>query len=349
MDERDFKLSNYDYPLPRELIAPRPKRKRHHSKLLVYDGVRIIHSDFLELGRFLPPDSTLVLNDSKVLPARLVGHKRETGGRVEILAIDAKPGEARCSALLKCSGKSPPGTQIILPSGFEAEVGVRSGESFKLTFNAPLAEVFGSIGRLPLPPYIRGGEADERDRADYQSLFARHAGSLAAPTAGLHFDRQVFDKLASQGISTAFVTLHVGLGTFRPVRTEDIRTHRMHPEEFFVDEENAEKIRRARRLLAVGTTSLRVLESLFVAGRGIEVVAGRRYTTDIFIRPGRSVRSVAGLVTNFHLPRSSLLILVSSLIGREKTLQLYAEAVRRGYRFYSYGDAMLVLPGGQKP
>ena len=349
MDERQFKLSGYDYPLPRELIAPRPERKRHRSKLLVYDGVRTVHSNFLELARFLPTDATLVLNDSKVLPARLVGHKKTTGGKVEILAIGTALEQTQCPALLKCSGKTPPGTQILLPSGLEAKVGHRRGEGFDLSFNAPLGEVFEAAGRAPLPPYIRGGEADERDASDYQTLFAKHAGSLAAPTAGLHFDLQVFDKLASRGISTAFVTLHVGPGTFLPVRGEDIRTHRMHPEEFFIDEENAEKIRRARRLFAVGTTSLRVLESLYVPGRGIDVVAGRRYTTDIFIRPGKTVRSVAGLVTNFHLPRSSLLILVASLLGRRRTLRLYAEAVRRGYRFYSYGDAMLVLLDGSKP
>ena len=343
MTDADFDLASYDYRLPPDLIAERPAPERSRARLMVYDAKadRTEHAHFFELDRFLPKDSVLVLNDSRVLPARLTGRKA-TGGKAEMLVLETQG--THCRALLRCAGNKAAGTEIIVPGGFTARVTGREDDVFSLSFDAPAAEVLEAVGQVPIPPYIRGGRADARDAADYQTLFAGEPGSLAAPTAGLHFDRTVFARLSAAGLDTAFVTLHVGAGTFAPVRTEDVRRHRMHRETFFVDHENARKIRRGRPLIAVGTTSLRVLESLYVPGEGIVVRPGERYGTDIFIRPGLPVRSAAGLVTNFHLPRSTLLMLVAALIGRQKTLALYAEAVRLGYRFYSYGDAMLVLP-----
>ena len=232
------------------------------------------------------------------------------------------------------------GLEIDLSSDFKAVVREREGNVFSLQFNESLEKILEVCGEPPLPPYIRKGRADERDKTDYQTLFAKHTGSVAAPTAGLHFDDKVFKKLDEKHIQRAYITLHVGIGTFEAVKSEDITCHKMHRETYFIDRENSEKIQKAHKLFAVGTTSLRVLENSRRMGG---IVPGRREQTDIFLYPGAKIQSVHGLITNFHLPYSTLLMLVSALIGREKALELYREAIVNKYRFYSYGDAMLIL------
>ena len=242
--------------------------------------------------------------------------------------------------MLKSTGKKNVGLKIDLSQNFRAVVTKREENIFFLQFNESLEKILDICGEPPLPPYIRKGRADERDKADYQTLFAKHTGSVAAPTAGLHFDDTVFKKLEERHIQTAYITLHVGAGTFKAVKSHDITCHKMHKETYFIDKENAEKIQKSRRLFAVGTTSLRVLENSRRMGN---LVPGRCEQTDIFLYPGVKIQSVHGLITNFHLPYSTLLMLVSALIGREKVLELYREAVSKKYRFYSYGDALLIL------
>ncbi len=338
---KDLKLSRYYYDLPDELIAKRPAEERHKSRLFVYNRSvdKVIHSNFLSLAYFLPKYSTLVLNDSKVFPSRLRG-KKSTGGNVEVLLLEIKQTQGCYKAMLKSNGKKPVGLEIDLSSGFKALVKRREGNVFFLQFNESLERILEVCGRIPLPPYIRKGRADERDRADYQTLFAKHLGSVAAPTAGLHFNNKVFRTLEERHIQRAYVTLHVGAGTFETVKSESITSHNMHKETYFIDKENADKIQRAQKIFAVGTTSLRVLEKSQRVGG---IVPNRIEQTDIFLYPGVEVQSIHGLVTNFHLPYSTLLMLVSALIGREKALALYKEAVCNKYRFTSYGDAMLIL------
>lgn len=344
----DLQLDSYNYDLPASSIADRPSPGRHTSKLLVYKAKsqQIIHATFSDLPQYLSADTTLVMNRSKVFPCRLVGHKA-SGGKAEvfILSLEAKNGIYPC--LVKMSRKKRLGDKIFFEGNLEGEIatiGEKDEEGlFGVRFNTSSLEVIlQEVGKIPIPPYIRGGESDSKDLEDYQTVYSKEVGSVAAPTAGLHFTPELLKTLEEKGVTRAEVTLHVGMGTFAPVKTDNILEHRMHSERYFVDQDNLNKIKKASKRVAVGTTSLRVLESSIGEG-DFPLEADKLYQTEIFIYPGKEVRSISGLITNFHLPKSTLLMLVSSLIGREKCLELYRLAVSEGYRFFSYGDAMLIL------
>lgn len=344
VNPEDLHLSNYDFELPKDLIADRPVLGRHHSKLLVFNARtnEIIHTSFLEVDKFLPEKSLLVANQSKVFPCRLLGHK-VSGGKAEIFILSVVSSNNSYKALVKCRGKKNVGDEFLLPLETRATITAIDDGVFWLSFSVDdFPSYLEEVGKIPIPPYIRSGESDDKDRSDYQTVFAKNIGSVAAPTAGLHFTQDVFDKLSKKNIERAFVTLHVGLGTFAPVKVDNLTDHVMHTEEYFIDAENLEKLNSKKKIIAVGTTSLRVLESSYNNGH-FDVAANERYHTNIFLHPGKNVLSIDALITNFHLPKSTLLMLVSSLIGREKTLELYNEAIAKKYRFFSYGDAMLIL------
>lgn len=349
IDPADLLLSSYDFDLPAERVASRPVPGRHHSKLLVYDQATDTVTDtfFYNISEFLPKESMLVLNQSKVFPCRLLGEKT-TGGKVELFLLSLLPESNSYPALIKSSGKKKVGERILFGELEAKIVALAEKGGFYVEFNkdhAELIDLLDKIGKIPIPPYIRGGESDEKDEQDYQTVYAKEKGSVAAPTAGLHFTEQIFESLEQAGIDKAFVTLHVGAGTFMPVKSENIQEHQMHSEFYSIDEANVEKIqKKIGNIIAVGTTSLRTLESAYSSSKNnIFLEAGEWYETDIFLYPGKDVHSIAGLITNFHLPKSTLLMLVSSLIGREKTLKLYQHAIEKEYRFFSYGDAMLIL------
>ena len=346
----DHLLKSYSYELPPELIAQRPCSPRDHSRLLVYDEAQdeMTHAHFYDLDRFLPDSAQLVLNNSKVFPCRLIGQK-ESGAKMEVFLLSKIADEnSLFPCLIKSNGKKRIGEKIIFSDDFFAtiEEAAKVG-GYKISFSHPekLVAILDSKAKIPIPPYIRGGESDEQDILNYQTIYAgadsKEEGSVAAPTAGLHFTDRVFKALESKGIKKNFVTLHVGLGTFLPVKSDDIRDHDMHSENFFVSPKDWSQILAADFKVAVGTTSLRVLESLWPSRHKYN--PGEMIDTSIFLHPGVHVRSINALLTNFHLPESTLLMLVSSLIGREKTMQLYKEAVDQKYRFFSYGDAMLIL------
>lgn len=349
----DLLLESYDYHLPEELIAQRPVSPRDHSRLLIYDEAtdKIYHKLFKDLPEFIDKDTTLVLNNSRVFPCRVLGNKT-SGAKVEFFFLALTPIEEhtfqyRC--LIKSSSKKNIGDEYLLPSKRgEAKATLINKEEdgvFIVELSLGLEEFIEETGKVPIPPYIRQGESDQDDLEDYQTVYAstkrEDTGSVAAPTAGLHFTEKVFSNLEKKGVQKNYVTLHVGLGTFRPVKSEVITEHVMHEENFFVEKDSWENIRKAPKRIAVGTTSLRVLESLWPTKENYR--GGEMLSTDIFLYPGKTVSSIDGLITNFHLPKSTLLMLVSSLIGRQKTLELYSEAVKERYRFFSYGDAMLVL------
>ncbi|HXH30762.1 MAG TPA: tRNA preQ1(34) S-adenosylmethionine ribosyltransferase-isomerase QueA [Bacteriovoracaceae bacterium] len=342
----DLELESYDFHLPPHLIAERPVPDRHSSRLLVFDeeSGEVTHSTFSELPQFLPEGSTLVFNRSKVFPCRLLGHK-SSGGEAEIFLLSLTPREGIYPALIKASGKRRVGDEFSVGDLKVSLSSVGGDGTFGVRVNKTpeeLAQSLESFGRIPIPPYIRGGQSDEHDKVAYQTVYAKEAGSVAAPTAGLHFSQELLDKLAAFGHPLATVTLHVGAGTFAPIKVSDISQHRMHEELFSIDEQNLKMIRASNYTVAVGTTTLRTLESSW-AQDGLDFdPPGSVKSTSIFLHPGKSVRSIDALVTNFHLPKSSLLILVSALIGREKTLELYREAMNRNYRFFSYGDGMLI-------
>jgi len=342
-----MRLDDLDYALPEELIAQVPLEPRDASRLLALPaaGGAPRHLRFADLPELLAPGDLLVLNDSRVIPARLVGTK-ETGGRCEVLLVEPLEGNGtRWRAMGQASKALRPGGRLDF-GGLAAEVEAAEGEGFyALRFalgGAELEAALERVGRVPLPPYIRR-EPSEADSQRYQTVVARAPGSVAAPTAGLHFTPALLERLAARGVSRAQVTLHVGPGTFLPVRAARLEDHRMHAERYLVPAETAAAYAAARarggRVIAVGTTSARALESAS-AGGGLREGAGR---TEIFIRPGHRFRAVDGLVTNFHLPRSTLLALVCALGGTERVLAAYREAVALRYRFFSYGDAMAVL------
>jgi S-adenosylmethionine:tRNA ribosyltransferase-isomerase len=342
---------DFHYDLPRELIAQVPLPERSASRLLVADAAhgRLEDRRIAELPHLLRAGDLLVFNDTRVLPARLFGHK-ESGGAVEIL-IERVTGSHEARVQLGVSKKPKAGGAIVLADGTVARVLAREGEFFVLRFESaePLEKLLARLGRMPLPPYIqRDGDTSVPDDAErYQTVFARTSGAVAAPTAGLHFDAPLLAALRERGVETGYVTLHVGAGTFQPVRAERIEDHVMHREWLNVGAELVEKIRltRARggRVVAVGTTVVRALESALQGGV-LQPFAGE---TQIFIFPGYRFRSIDGLVTNFHLPESTLLMLVSAFAGRGFVLDAYRHAVEERYRFFSYGDAMLVWPPGQ--
>jgi S-adenosylmethionine:tRNA ribosyltransferase-isomerase len=341
-----LKKSDFHYDLPVELIAQQPLPQRSASRLLVADAPHGALSDrtFNDLPQLLQPGDLLVFNDTRVLPARLFGHK-QSGGAVEIM-LERITGTHTASAQLGVSKKPREGSIVELDDGTQVRVLGREGQFFHLRFECvePLEKLLLRIGHMPLPPYIaRPDEA--RDSERYQTVYARRPGAVAAPTAGLHFDAALLDTLRARGIQFGYITLHVGAGTFQPVRSENIEDHEMHREWLNVGAELVEKIHRTRanggRVIAVGTTVVRALEAARRDHGEVEPFAGE---TRIFIFPGYRIASIDGLVTNFHLPESTLLMLVSAFAGREFVLSAYRHAVEQRYRFYSYGDAMLVWP-----
>ncbi|MEN6539699.1 MAG: tRNA preQ1(34) S-adenosylmethionine ribosyltransferase-isomerase QueA [Mizugakiibacter sp.] len=342
-----MKKSDFHYDLPPALIAQAPLAERSASRLLVLDAAARAWQDraMRELPQLLRPGDLLVFNDTRVLPARLFGRK-QSGGAVEIL-IERITGTHEARAQLGVSKKPKPGGRILLDDGGVVSVLGRDGEFFLLRFEGeePVERLLLRLGRMPLPPYI-AREAEAADAERYQTVFARELGAVAAPTAGLHFDAALLDALRARGVEFGYVTLHVGAGTFQPVRAERIEDHVMHREWLNVGAELVEKIRRTRerggRVVAVGTTVVRALESASRGGR-LAPFAGE---TRIFIFPGYRIGSVDGLITNFHLPESTLLMLVSALAGRELILDAYRHAVEQRYRFFSYGDEMLIWPAG---
>ncbi len=340
----DLKLEAYHYDLPAELIADRPVSGRDGSRLLVYHEAsgEVVHARFHQLANFLPPKSTLVRNATKVFPCRIIAHK-ESGGAVEVFFLAKNAQDQLYPVLLKSSGKKKLGLKLSLPGQLSATIAAIHGDgTFALKIQGDVASMLETHGKIPIPPYIRGGESDEQDRRDYQTVYAKEVGSVAAPTAGLHFTAAVFKSLEEKQIDSAEVTLHVGMGTFAPVKSSNIQEHKMHRERFFVSEPDRQRINQASSRIAVGTTSLRALESGW-RGDHFALESQQWHETDIFLHPGKDVHSIDGLITNFHLPGSSLIMLVSALIGREKTLELYRLAVKERYRFFSYGDAMLIL------
>ncbi len=341
--DKDHLLSSYDYDLPPELIAQRPCYPRHKSRLLVYNENldQVTHTTFEHIHDHLPQNSKLVLNQSKVYPCRLIG-KKDTGAKIEVFILSTEIQDEGYLCLIKSSKKKNSGDLYHFDNEVVGElIGLIGDGTFIIKFNLAIDEVLDKAGSIPIPPYIRSGISDDKDFDDYQTVFAKESGSVAAPTAGLHFTEDVFKNLSEKNITQSFVTLHVGLGTFAPVKSESIHDHKMHTEKYFVEKKDWQEILSADKRFAVGTTSLRVLESLWPDKESIKPL--HLYDTDIFLHPGIDVKSISGLITNFHLPGSTLLMLVSSLIGREKTLQLYDIAIKERYRFFSYGDAMLII------
>lgn len=340
-----MKTHDFWYDLPEELIAQTPLQQRDSSRLLVMDREtgEISHRHFYDILEYLQPGDCLVMNNSRVLPARLLGH-RPTGGAVEVLLL-RDLGEKRWECLVKPGRKMLLGQQVIFGNGEltgkVVEVQDTGNRVVEFSYDGIFLEVLESLGKMPLPPYIKE-ELEDQER--YQTVYSKDVGSAAAPTAGLHFTTELLTKIREKGVATAFVTLHVGLGTFRPVKAEDIADHHMHSELCMMTEETADILNRTRkaggRIICVGTTSCRTLESLI--GEDGTFSPQSRWT-DIFIYPGYRFKAMDGLITNFHLPESTLLMLVSAFSSREKILNAYAEAVRERYRFFSFGDAMLIL------
>jgi S-adenosylmethionine:tRNA ribosyltransferase-isomerase len=341
-----LKKSDFHYDLPAGLVAQQPLPERSASRLLLVDASRQSWSDrvFRDLPQLLQPGDLMVFNDTRVLPARLFGHK-PSGGKVEIL-IERITGGHTAVAMLRVSKKPRAGSVLELEDGTPVTVLHREGQFFALEFESTdsLEKLLMKVGHVPLPPYIT--RADDRcDRERYQTIYARKPGAVAAPTAGLHFDAPLLAALKARGVEMGYITLHIGAGTFQPVRVEAVEEHEMHREWLNVGAGLVEQIRHTRarggRVIAVGTTVVRSLEAARAGGDAVRPFAGE---TDLFIFPGYRIASVDGLLTNFHLPESTLLMLVAAFAGREFVLSAYRYAVAEHYRFYSYGDAMLVFP-----
>ncbi|MBT4792420.1 MAG: tRNA preQ1(34) S-adenosylmethionine ribosyltransferase-isomerase QueA [Halobacteriovoraceae bacterium] len=347
MKNLDLLKESYDFDLDASLIADRPIMGRHNSKLLVYNQQtgEITHTQYKYLAEFLSPNHTLVFNQSKVFPCRLLGQKA-SGGKIELFLLSLLATDNLYSVMLRSNGKKNIGDQFKFDE-LIATIEKRSeAGDFLVSFNLKhdeLLSFFQRTAHIPIPPYIRQGIADEKDISDYQTVYAKELGSVAAPTAGLHFTQDIFNSLNNKGIKKAFVTLHVGAGTFKPVGTDNILEHKMHQEYFDIEGDQLDIINQAKDLIAVGTTSLRVLESCYSKEKIALPKGATPHSTDIFLHPGKEVKSIRGLITNFHLPKSTLLMLVSAIIGREKALDLYALAIENNYRFFSYGDGMLIL------
>ena len=341
-----MKTSDFDYNLPEELIAQTPMEPRDHSRLLVYDrrDQSIQHLHFYDLPQFLRKGDVLVVNETKVIPARLLGEKEDTGVPVEILLLKRLEKDV-WEGLVRPGRRLRPGTFCTFGNGLlRAEIidnAEDGGRKIRFHYDGVFEEILDQLGQMPLPPYIH---EKLQDKNRYQTVYARQEGSAAAPTAGLHFTPELMDKIREMGVEIVPVLLHVGLGTFRPVKVEDLSEHHMHVEHYEVTEEAAQKINAARqnggRCICVGTTSVRTLESAACENGLVRAEGG---DTGIFITPGYTFRAVDALVTNFHLPQSTLLMLISALMGREEALRVYEEAVREKYRFFSFGDAMCIL------
>jgi len=340
-----MKTHDFYYDLPEELIAQTPLEKRDTSRLMVLDrqSGAVSHKHFYDIIDYLQPGDCLVMNDSRVLPARLLGH-RPTGGAVEVLLLRDLGGK-RWECLCKPGRKMQVGNEVIFGDGeltaTVAEVQEDGNRVVEFHYDGIFLEVLERLGKMPLPPYIK---AELQDQERYQTVYSREVGSAAAPTAGLHFTNELLDKIREKGIKTAFVTLHVGLGTFRPVKAENILEHHMHSELCMMSAETAKLLnetkRNGGRVICVGTTSCRTLESLVNEDGSFEA---KSKWTEIFIYPGYSFKAMDGLITNFHLPESTLVMLVSAFAGREHVLSAYAQAVAERYRFFSFGDAMCIL------
>ena len=340
-----MKTHDFFYELPEELIAQTPLQQRDTSRLMVLDRStgEVSHKHFYDIIDYLQPGDCLVMNDSRVLPARLLGH-RPTGGAVEVLLL-RDLGNKCWECLCKPGRKTQVGNEVIFGSGeltaTVREVKEDGNRIVEFHYEGIFLEVLERLGKMPLPPYIK---AELQDQERYQTVYSRAVGSAAAPTAGLHFTKELLEKIRAKGIKTAFVTLHVGLGTFRPVKAENILEHHMHSELCMMSEETAQVLNQTKatggRVICVGTTSCRTLESLVKENGCFE--AGSKWT-EIFIYPGYIFKAMDGLITNFHLPESTLVMLVSAFAGREKVLAAYEQAVQERYRFFSFGDAMCIL------
>ncbi|MFC4558932.1 tRNA preQ1(34) S-adenosylmethionine ribosyltransferase-isomerase QueA [Virgibacillus kekensis] len=340
-------IEDFDFDLPEELIAQTPLKDRTASRLLVLDRQKnkIAHRHFADIKDYLREGDCLVLNDTKVLPARLYGVKEDTGAKVEILLLHQQE-EDTWEVLAKPAKKVKIGTTIEFGGGKIratcTDLKDHGGRIMKLSYEGILYEILDELGEMPLPPYIKE-QLPEKDR--YQTVFAREEGSAAAPTAGLHFTTELLDELKDMGVTIAFITLHVGLGTFRPVSADNIDEHEMHAEFYHMTKETAETLTEVResggRIISVGTTSTRTLETI-ARDHGGKFVESSGWT-DIFIYPPYDFKAINGLITNFHLPKSTLIMLVSALADRESILHAYHEAVKERYRFFSFGDAMLIL------
>ncbi len=339
-----MKTHDFWYDLPEELIAQTPLQQRDASRLLKLDREtgEVRHLHFYDIIDYLQPGDCLVMNDSRVLPARLLGH-RPTGGAVEVLLL-RDLGDKKWECLCKPGRKMQPGNEVIFGNG-ELTATVTSVQEdgnrvVEFHYEGIFLEVLERLGKMPLPPYIK---AELQDQERYQTVYSRAVGSAAAPTAGLHFTNELLEKIREKGVKTAFVTLHVGLGTFRPVKAEEITDHHMHSELCMISQETADILNATKaaggRVICVGTTSCRTLESLVNDDGSFEA---KSKWTEIFIYPGYTFKAMDGLITNFHLPESTLVMLVSAFAGREHVLNAYAEAVKERYRFFSFGDAMFI-------
>lgn len=353
-----MKLSEFDFDLPEQLIATRPARPRSSAKLLVAGPESILDQKVSDLSRYLLPGDRLVLNDTKVIPARLTGARirnskqGKVSARIEVTLLEPNA-QGQWRALIKPLKKVNEGEVIHFSQQFQARLTSKHEGSALLQFNLSgddLQNALAETGAMPLPPYIASKRAaDEADKEDYQTIWAKNSGAVAAPTASLHFDDGVMQSLTERGVSFSYVTLHVGAGTFLPVKTDDVSDHKMHSEWGEVTAQAAAEMTKTRqnggRVIPVGTTALRLIET---AANPDGTIGQWQGDTDIFITPGYQFKIADALMTNFHLPKSTLMMLVSALMGRERIMQIYEHAISNEYRFFSYGDASLLLPGAQK-
>jgi len=340
-----MKVKDFNFQLPQELIAQDPLKDRSASRLLILNKEtgKIQHESFKNIVQCLSPNDCLVLNNTKVIPARLIGAKEKTGGKVELLLLERKEKDI-WEVMVKPGKKARPGDKIIFGDGLlkaTIQSVVEGGNRHvRFEYQGVFEQVLDQLGEMPLPPYITH-QLEDKER--YQTVYAKYEGSAAAPTAGLHFTQELLEQIQEKGVQIAYVTLHVGLGTFRPVKADDIEQHQMHAEYYWIDPQEAKKINEVKakggRVIAVGTTSSRTLESCADTNGMVKAQKG---WTDIFIYPGYSFKVVDALITNFHLPESTLIMLVSALAGRENVMRAYQEAVDQKYRFFSFGDAMFI-------
>lgn len=341
-----MKVSDFDYYLPEELIAQHPTPVRDQSRLLVYhrESKKIEHRIFCEIKEYLMPGDCLVINDTKVIPARLYGVREDTGAKIELLLLEKKDKD-QWQALVKPGKRVKIGSRLVFGNGIlkgqAIDILEDGSRIIEFDYEGIFEEILDQIGIMPLPPYIHE-KLEEKER--YQTVYSKYAGSSAAPTAGLHFTKELLEEIEKMGVKIARITLHVGLGTFRPVKVEDVKEHKMHYETYNVSQEAADTINQCRknggRIIAVGTTSTRTLESVADDKGIIHPGSGK---TDIFIYPGYTFKGIDGLITNFHLPKSTLIMLVAAFIGKDEVLNVYKKAVEERYRFFSFGDAMLII------
>ncbi|MGN0183168.1 MAG: tRNA preQ1(34) S-adenosylmethionine ribosyltransferase-isomerase QueA [Candidatus Ornithomonoglobus sp.] len=340
-----MKTSDFYYELPQELIAQEPFPQRDRSRLMELDKVtgEIAHKHFYDITDMLSPGDALILNDTRVIPARLYGVKEDTGGAIEFLLLNKRSLDT-WEVILRPGRRAKPGARFVFGNGeLKAEILdiINDGNRLvKFEYEGVFENVLDKLGEMPLPPYITK-KLEDKDR--YQTVYAKHNGSAAAPTAGLHFTPELLEKVKAKGVNIGYVTLHVGLGTFRPVKADDINDHKMHSEFYILPQETADLINKTKdeggRVVSVGTTATRTLETAGMNGLPLKASTG---WTDIFIYPGKEFHVIDALITNFHLPESTLIMLVSALAGREHVLNAYAEAVKEKYRFFSFGDAMFI-------